>query len=129
MANINHPYPRQNPSHHPSQHRKVPYFVLHLPDGRSKALFTVPSDLAEVLVLHPIMARGACFELQVDVVSQGRVRTKESFDDSSSTSFLSTEFFSPRPEETAHAISERIGIRMANPAGTTTAFEGLLGMR
>lgn len=115
----------------PQQHPKVPYFVLHLPDGRAKALFTVPTELAETLVLHPIMARGACFDLQVDVVSQGRRRTKDSKSDGDeATSFLSTEFVSPRPEETALAISERLRIRMGNPGDAATlAFAGLFGMR
>jgi hypothetical protein len=152
---------RQNPSPSTTVSTKVPYFVLHLPDGRAKALFTVPSDMAEVLVLHPIMARGACFHLQVDVVSQGRpilqrrhyssTGKTSNLDDTTdndanvgdggaasvavATSFLSTEFVSPRPEETALAISDRIGIRMSRcPDGsrttsaTTMALAGLFGM-
>jgi hypothetical protein len=140
---------------------KVPFFVLRLPDGRAKALFTVPSELAEILVLHPIMARGACFRLNVDVVSQGRQvlqrRRRCSHNENKgdlevgsdnatsvcndaaaavTTSFLSTEFVSPNPEETALAISERIGIRMMGcPDGcggaastTTIALAGLFGM-
>lgn len=149
---------------------KVPYFVLHLPNGKAKALFTVPSHLADVLVLHPIMARGACFELTVDVVSQGRQQqhrrrnngndngggersslsipnsttTTNDYDNNTktdaATSFLSTEFVSPRPEETAHAIAERLqnrlqGTTTTSSNGTTStgsmmALEGLLmGMR
>jgi hypothetical protein len=134
---------------------KVPYFVLHLPEGRAKALFTVPSDMAETLVLHPIMARGACFHLNIDVVSQGRPvlqrRRRCSNDDTNENvdgtngdaatavafSFLSTEFVSPRPEETALAISERIGIRMMGvpdgsggaAATTTMALAGLFAIR
>jgi hypothetical protein len=134
MSTINH---SRRQHLHPSsssstQKSKVPFFVLHLPDGRAKALFTVPTDLAEVLVLHPIMARGACFELQVDVVSQGRRRAGNEnalLDHNGDTSFLSTEFVSPRPEETALAIAERIAIRMGSPTAATSAFEGLFGMR
>jgi hypothetical protein len=141
---------------------KVPYFVLHLPDGRAKALFTVPSDMAEILVLHPIMARGACFHLNVDVVSLGRPIIQrgrrscsnndgnENVDYSNdnaanigdgsavqvATSFLSTEFISPRPDETALAISERIWIRMmgspdpdSGGGAATMELAGLFGLR
>ena len=99
---------------------KVPYFVLHLSDGKAKALFTVPTQMAESLVVNPVLCRGSSFDLELDVVSQGRKKS------SSSTSFLSTEFYSPDPEETAQAISERIAVRMGNPS---PVISQLLGIR
>jgi hypothetical protein len=101
----------------------VPYFVLHLSDGRAKALFTVPTNLAASLVINPVLCRGSCFNLEIDVVSQGRKKPSSS----TSTSFLSTEFTSPEPEETAMAISKRLAIRMVNPNAVTSS--ALLGMR
>ena len=97
---------------------EVPYFVLHLSDGKAKALFTVPTQMAESLVVNPVMCRGSSFDLEIDVVSQGRKKS------SSATSFLSTEFYSPDPEETAQAISERIAIRMGSPSPALSQFFG-----
>lgn len=91
---------------------KVPYFVLQLGDGKAKALFTVPTNMAQALVTHPILCRGSAFDLEIDVVSQGRKKQRDA-----PTSFLSTEFTSPTPDETAQAISERIAIRLGNPDG------------
>lgn len=56
----------------------VPFFVLNLSDGRAKALFTVPTDVAASLVEHPVLCRGASFDLAIDVVSRGRQRTPSS---------------------------------------------------
>ena len=91
---------------------KVPYFVLQLADGKARALFTVPTEIAPALVQNPIMCRGASFVLELDKVSnhhQGKKR-------STTTTFLSTIFDSPLPEETAQAISERIAIRIGDPS-------------
>ena len=114
----------------------IPFFVLKLPDGRAKALFTVPTDMAEALVLHPILCRGASFDLEIDVVSQGRRRNPGNDNDDNivATSFLSAQFRSPHPEETAREISERIVIRMGSTgAGRADAavpsLAGMLGMR
>jgi len=70
--------------------------------------------MAENLVDHPILCRGASFDLTIDAVSQSREKTTAV--QNSGTSFLSTEFFSPNPEETARAIAERIAIRQENPS-------------
>ncbi|KAL3918032.1 MAG: hypothetical protein SGILL_004437 [Bacillariaceae sp.] len=106
----------------------VPYFVLKLSDGKAKALFTIPSDMAEALIQHPILCRGASFDLEIDVVSQGR-RRKHS--DNNDTTFLSAHFCSPHPEETARAISERLRIRMGTSGtGAEAGFiSDMLGMR
>ena len=105
-----------------SSDTKVPYFVLNLSESRAKALFTVPTCMATALIVNPVLCRGSCFDLEIDVVSQGRKKAV------SSTSFLSTEFFSPDPEQTAMAISERLAIRMGNPSPELTS-SGLLGLR
>jgi len=63
--------------------------------------------MAEKLVNHPILCRGASFDLKIDVVA---------VDTNTGTSFLSTEFSSPDPEETAQAIADRIFIRAEYPS-------------
>lgn len=121
----------------------VPYFVLKLSDGRAKALFTVPSDMAEILCMNPILCRGASFDLELDVVSQGRKMRQNQSNNSNSnsnnstqnTSFLAAQFTSPNPEETARAISERLRIRMnaatANNSNSDNmpSLSGMLGMQ
>ena len=96
----------------------VPFFVLRLSNDEAKALFTVPSDVAEVLISHPILCRGASFDLKIDVVSRERSSSVRDSD----TTFLSTHFSSPDPEETARAIAERIAIRQANPSPNVNFF-------
>jgi hypothetical protein len=98
---------------------KVPYFVLHLSDGRAKALFTVPTQMAQSLVVNPVLCRGSSFDLEIDVVSQGRKKS------SSTTSFLSSEFYSPVPEEAAQAISERLAVRIGSPSPGLSQFFGI----
>jgi hypothetical protein len=71
------------------------------------------------LVVNPVLCRGASFDLEIDLVSQGRKKSN------SSTSFLSTEFLSPNPEETAQAISERLAIRMGSPSPVLSHFFGI----
>ena len=100
----------------------VPFFVLHLSEGKAKALFTVPTSMANSLIINPVLCRGSSFDLEIDVVSQGRKRA------SSTTSFLSTEFYSPDPEETALAISQRLAVRIGNPSSLLTS-SSLLGLR
>jgi hypothetical protein len=98
----------------------VPYFVLHLDDGKAKALFTVPSNKTELLMKYPIACRGAFFELRVDTAS----RNLQSV---AGTIFLSTEFHSPHPEEAAHAISIRLASRMADT--DPLDMSGVLGLQ
>lgn len=96
------------------QSKTVPFFVLRVSTDRFKALFTVPSRMAEALVIHPILCRGASFDLKIDSVSRSRERNLSA--EPNSTTFLSTEFSSPYPEETARAIAERLAIRQDGPS-------------
>ena len=70
-------------------------------------------------MVHPVLCRGSSFDLEIDIVSQGRKKQT-----ASATSFISTEFYSPNPEETAQAISERIAIRMGSPSPVLSQFFG-----
>lgn len=106
----------------------VPYHVLQLDDGRARALFTVPSHLAEALIKYPIACRSAFFHLHLDTTTatqalQPHRRQKQQ---TLSKRFLITEYDSPCPEETAKAISRRLANRMAdtNPLGI---ISGILG--
>jgi len=93
--------------------KTVPYFVLHLSDEIVKALFVVESSMTEKLISYPILCRGASFDLAIDAVSKSREKSPSL--QNNGTTFLSTEFSSPDPEESARAIAERIAIRQENP--------------
>ena len=99
---------------------EVPYYVLELENGHTKAVFTVPQELAESIMSHPILCRGSSFALQLDAVSQ-RVGANPT------TSFLCTEYFSPEPEDTASDISRRLAIRVSENSDQVVAgvFGGL----
>lgn len=86
-----------------SNEQPVPYFVLNIGGGKSKALFSVPPEQAEILIKHPILCRGSCFDLSID--------TKDE-----KATFLATEYISPDPESTASEISRRLANRVANPS-------------
>ena len=100
----------------------VPYFILHLSGESVKALFIVESSKAETLINYPILCRGASFDLTVDVVSTSR--EKSAGLQNNGTSFLSTQFSSPDPEETARAIAERIATRQENPSPNVSSIFG-----
>ena len=101
----------------------VPFFVLNLEEGKTKALFTVPSHLAESLIVHPVLCRGAAFELKLDHQSNEEQADE---DYPQSTCFISTVFTSPHPEATAGAISERLASRVTdsceNPLSAVLGF-------
>mmetsp|Transcript_18389 Transcript_18389/g.37629 ORF Transcript_18389/g.37629 Transcript_18389/m.37629 type:complete len:134 (-) Transcript_18389:503-904(-) len=105
-----------------NSNRIIPFFVLHLSDDKVKALFRVPSNMAETLVGYPILCRGASFDLIIDVISQSRETATAG--QNSRTTFLSTEFCSPDPEETARAIAERIAIRQEFPSPNVSNLFG-----
>ena len=95
----------------------VPFFVLNLEGGTTKALFTVPSHLADTLIQHPVLCRGAAFELRIDNnnnTSGDQQDANQESNKASSTRFLATEFVSPHPEATAEAISERLTSRITD---------------
>lgn len=96
----------------------LPFQLIDLEDGRTKALFTVPADLAMSLTAHPILCRGSSFSLLLHRV-----------DDDSSLSddkcILFTEYFSPVPEETAQDIYARLTIRMTH--SDTFVIASMLG--
>ena len=91
---------------------KVPFFVLEQEDGQNRALFTVPSNLASSLVIHPILCRGSSFSLEIEKEAQTQ------------STFLSTVFYSPDPEETAKEIAERLAIRIGRPANIVSGIFG-----
>lgn len=77
--------------------------------------------MATSLILNPVLCRGASFDLEIDSVSLVQQHS------STTTAFLSTEFDSPTPEETARAISERIAVRIGNPTVSLGHFFGGVG--
>jgi len=100
----------------------VPYFVLALDEDaetplterRTKALFTVPKELAAQLAIHDILCRGSCFKLKVE----------EDSPRNGGTTFLSTIFKSPQPQQLALELAKRIAIRMDNVDQFQVSGEG-----
>ena len=90
----------------------IPYFILCLDDDpempaaerRTKALFTVPKELATQLVAHDILCRGSSFELKIE----------EDSPRNGDTTFLSTIFQSLQPQQLATELAKRIAIRIDN---------------
>uniref|UniRef100_A0A7S4AMB3 Uncharacterized protein n=1 Tax=Pseudo-nitzschia australis TaxID=44445 RepID=A0A7S4AMB3_9STRA len=109
-----------------AKNQTVPFFILRLPDGRIKALFTVPSNMAETLVIHPIFCRGGSFDLQIDAVNANPSRERSNYAVRSTTEtiFISTIFCSPYPDETARAIAQRIAIRQEDPSPAVSHLFG-----
>lgn len=81
---------------------ELPFELIPLQDGRTKALFTVPADLVTSLTIHPILCRGSSFPLFVDKQPVSSLQTR----------VLYTEYYSPAPKETAQDIYTRLVIRM-----------------
>jgi hypothetical protein len=109
----------------------VPFFLLNLEGDKTKALFTVPSNLAETLIQHPVLCRGAAFDLKLDeedIPQQQQRRSTSSIIEQppSSTCYLFAIFESPQPEATASAIAERLASRVTdsceNPLSTVFGF-------
>ena len=95
----------------------VPYIVMAVNDGKHKAVFGVPSEMASTMVQHPVLCRGGCFHLEIDAESEG----------DGSTTFLSAVFDSIEAEKTAEAISSRLAIRLEEPVPLLDAGS-MLGM-
>ena len=109
---------------------------------RTKALFTVPENLASELIIHPILCCGSLFYLSVDEVdvsisippSTATSNSKQqpsniNVNDNKSksatattkTTFISTSYDSTDPDRTAYEIAKRITIRLQNVRNTILA--------
>ena len=100
-----------------SHTESVPYFVLRLEKLRAKALFTVPEDLAQSLAAHPILCRGSSFHFTVVAATPAAAAAEAAAATPSAisrTSFLSTVFESPNPDDLADEISKRLANRIDN---------------
>ena len=129
----------------------VPYFVQTLPDGRSKAVFTVPEGQLTHLTLHPVLCRGAEFQLQPDAASHKLLRATQPQQYRSTTSttgrmsrsssshthqqqqsygvgFLSTEYYSPEPEATAQQIAVRLASRSEDSSSSGSSANSAASM-
>ena len=102
-----------------ASNESVPYSLLQLDDGRTKALFTVPKELDETLAAHSILCRGSSFDLEIDSENGGG---------SSSSTFLSTIFYSPHPQEAAQEIAKRLAVRIDHVGSFQIGTADLLGL-
>jgi hypothetical protein len=89
----------------------VPFFVEtpNNPDANqqhnAKAIFEVPFAVAHQLVKQPILCRGSCFYLSVDVVSSDQ-----------NTAYICTYFYTAQdPQVTALEIAKRLSNRIGDP--------------
>mmetsp|Transcript_9186 Transcript_9186/g.27638 ORF Transcript_9186/g.27638 Transcript_9186/m.27638 type:complete len:116 (-) Transcript_9186:1473-1820(-) len=89
------------------------YSLQSLRDGRTRATFDVPADLAPRLASVPIVSNGGIFELFIasDDNDDALVAPTDK-----GTARLCVEFYSPKPERTAGAIAERLAARMDDPS-------------
>lgn len=85
--------------------KHVPWELTEQKDGYATAIFSLPNeDLASALVaVGDVTARGARFAIEVDPARRN---------------CLTTRFYSPRAEETAQAIAERLYQRLRDPTLT-----------
>lgn len=122
----------------------VPY-VLIPQNGNNrqfKAIFLVPEDLVDSLISRPILCRGSSFQLILDEdVTRENLRAMQNTNltlqeggigsstmlSLNTTRFLSTEFYSPEPNETAAEIALRLSIRMENSDNFVVETSNLLG--
>lgn len=105
----------------------VPYFVLELDGGKAKAIYTIPVSAAESVISNPILCCGACFQLIIDTTSQQHEGEIDTSDNNSPSCHISTEYFSPKPHETAYEISRRLAIRVGeSSSGASTFLASLL---
>jgi hypothetical protein len=93
---------------------------------KTKALFTVPEDLATALIVHPILCCGSSFYFVMDnffagtqpnIISDDK-NTDHRTRTTSKTTFISTTFDSIDPDNTAYDISLRLSIRIQNIRNT-----------
>jgi hypothetical protein len=84
---------------------------------RTKALFTVPKELANALTVHPVLCCGASFHLEIDdafPVAQPPQMNLSKGKNTTKTTFISTSYDSVDPDSTAEDISQRIATRIVN---------------
>jgi len=81
----------------------VPYILTDLPNGNTKATYSVPSDIAPLLVRFPIIVQGQPFE--ISTCAEGTFCV----------------FFSPTPQATADAIGIRLASRLEDPSSNEAA--------
>ena len=81
----------------------VPYTLTDLSNGNTKAIYSVPSDIAPLVARFPIIIQGNPFE--ISPCNEG----------------ISCEFYSPTPQATADAIGIRLASRLENPSSSEAA--------
>jgi hypothetical protein len=86
----------------------VPYILTRLQDGKSKATFGVPKEVSSRMMEHPVLCCGGCFYLEIDTDSHDKHDPE--------TTFLYVIYESINAEATAEAISNRLAVRLRDPA-------------
>lgn len=98
----------------------VPFYVL--PNGKvSKALFTVPADVADQLIAYPVLCRGSSFTLTVGADNSSALERSQDTNDGTGSLFLEANFHSPCPDEVAEQIAIRLATRIENSCSFSIA--------
>lgn len=91
----------------------VPFYLLA--NGEvSKALFTVPAELADQLIAYPVFCRGSSFTLAIGANVSSEVKLFFHGKDSTASIFLEANFYSPFADEVAEEIAIRLAARIEN---------------
>ena len=80
----------------------VPFFVFHLENNYTKALFSIPPNLVAKVILHPVICRGSQFVL------------RQEEDDDNNRCYVAVEYQSADANGTAAAIARRLAIRLSD---------------
>lgn len=88
----------------------IPYTLVDLPTGNTRATYSVPADCTAQLIRHPVLIRGAAFDIHLSDDGKG----------------VYCEFFSPTPTATADAIGIRLASRIEDPSPPEVSAENCI---
>mmetsp|Transcript_22233 Transcript_22233/g.46044 ORF Transcript_22233/g.46044 Transcript_22233/m.46044 type:complete len:98 (+) Transcript_22233:247-540(+) len=78
----------------------IPYTLANLPNGNTRATYSVSSEITSQLIRYPVLVKGATFDLHSTEDSNG----------------VYCVFYSPTPSATADAIGIRLAARIEDPS-------------
>jgi len=120
-ANEQDRHPASSPQHSSQQQdsKKVPYTLQELENGDTRALFVVPTSMAQDIATTSVSCRGSTFSFSSgeDVLAGTSTLLSSHPPD---RRVVCCDFYSPRPKETADAISIRLAQRIQDPLPPST---------
>eukprot|EP00978_Attheya_sp_CCMP212_P027019 scaffold90036_cov55-Attheya_sp.AAC.2 len=109
-----------SPQHSSQQQdsKKVPYTLQELENGDTRALFVVPTSMAQDIATTSVSCRGSTFSFSSGEDAAGTSALLSSHPPDRRV--VCCDFYSPRPMETADAISIRLAQRIQDPVPPST---------